>query len=162
MIQGAYDGKFEKTISGHKLGISDVAWSSDRWMINSYTHTQLEGKLRDKVIHFKKNCELKMCHNSVDYWSLQAMTRHWRFGNWAQVLSYQDVNNWLESKANIIYWKVDISLTGKCLKTLKGHSNYAFCCNFNPQSNLVVSGEPIFLRGNIQGPAKIMTLSSWD
>ena len=30
--------------------------------------------------------------------------------------------------------------SGKCLKTLKGHSNYAFCCNFNPQSNLVVSG----------------------
>ncbi|KAM7415510.1 hypothetical protein PAMA_017830 [Pampus argenteus] len=29
---------------------------------------------------------------------------------------------------------------GKCLKTLKGHSNYVFCCNFNPQSNLVVSG----------------------
>jgi len=30
--------------------------------------------------------------------------------------------------------------SGKCLKTLKGHSNYVFCCNFNPQSNLVVSG----------------------
>ncbi|KAK1892541.1 WD repeat-containing protein 5 [Dissostichus eleginoides] len=25
--------------------------------------------------------------------------------------------------------------SGKCLKTLKGHSNYVFCCNFNPQSN---------------------------
>jgi len=30
--------------------------------------------------------------------------------------------------------------TAKCLKTLKGHSNYVFCCNFNPQSNLIVSG----------------------
>ena len=30
VVLGAYDGKFEKTISGHKLGISDVAWSSDR------------------------------------------------------------------------------------------------------------------------------------
>lgn len=31
-------------------------------------------------------------------------------------------------------------IQGKCLKTLKGHSNYVFCCNFNPQSNLIVSG----------------------
>ncbi|KAG8034303.1 hypothetical protein G9C98_007379 [Cotesia typhae] len=30
--------------------------------------------------------------------------------------------------------------SAKCLKTLKGHSNYVFCCNFNPQSNLIVSG----------------------
>ena len=30
--------------------------------------------------------------------------------------------------------------TGRCLKTLKGHTNYVFCCNFNPQSNLIVSG----------------------
>ena len=29
---------------------------------------------------------------------------------------------------------------GKCLKTLRGHTNYVFCCNFNPQSNLIVSG----------------------
>ena len=28
-IWGSYDGKFEKTLSGHKLGISDVAWSHD-------------------------------------------------------------------------------------------------------------------------------------
>lgn len=33
-----------------------------------------------------------------------------------------------------------VSPQGKCLKTLKGHSNYVFCCNFNPQSNLIVSG----------------------
>ena len=36
VIKGAYDGKFEKTISGHKLGISDVAWSSDRSQIRGY------------------------------------------------------------------------------------------------------------------------------
>ena len=34
-IWGAYDGKFEKTISGHKLGISDVAWSSDSRLLVS-------------------------------------------------------------------------------------------------------------------------------
>ena len=91
VIQGAYDGKFEKTISGHKLGISDVAWSSDRWVINSFTHTRLEGKLRDQALHSMKNWELNMCHNSVDFWSLQAMTRHWRSGNWAQVLSILNI-----------------------------------------------------------------------
>ena len=34
-IWGAYDGKFEKTFSGHKLGISDVAWSSDSRLLVS-------------------------------------------------------------------------------------------------------------------------------
>jgi len=34
-IWGAYDGKFDKTISGHKLGISDVAWSSDSRLLVS-------------------------------------------------------------------------------------------------------------------------------
>lgn len=34
-IWGAYDGKFEKTISGHKLGISDVAWSSDSRLLGN-------------------------------------------------------------------------------------------------------------------------------
>ena len=28
-IWGAYDGKFEKSIAGQKLGINDVGWSSD-------------------------------------------------------------------------------------------------------------------------------------
>ena len=70
-VWGAHDGKFEKTISGHKLGISDVAWSSDSRLLVSASD--------DKTLKI---------------WELS---------------------------------------TGKCLKTLKGHSNYAFCCNFNPQ-----------------------------
>jgi WD40 repeat protein len=28
-IWGGEDGKFEKSISGHKLGVSDVCWSAD-------------------------------------------------------------------------------------------------------------------------------------
>ena len=39
--------------------------------------------------------------------------------------------------------------TGKCLKTLKGHSNYVFCCNFNPQSNLIVSGSVSVFNSNL-------------
>jgi len=34
-IWGAYDGKFEKSIAGHKLGISDVSWSSDSRLLVS-------------------------------------------------------------------------------------------------------------------------------
>jgi len=34
-IWGAFDGKFEKSISGHKLGISDLAWSSDSRLLVS-------------------------------------------------------------------------------------------------------------------------------
>ena len=32
---GAYDGKFEKTIAGHKLGVSDVAWAVDSRLLVS-------------------------------------------------------------------------------------------------------------------------------
>lgn len=39
-----------------------------------------------------------------------------------------------------VTWYLFLCIQGKCLKTLKGHSNYVFCCNFNPQSNLIVSG----------------------
>ena len=60
VVQGAYDGKFEKTISGHKLGISDVAWSSDRWVINFYTHSQLEGKIKTLGFTFYEKLKL-MC-----------------------------------------------------------------------------------------------------
>lgn len=28
-IWGAFDGKFERTITGHKQGISDIAWSQE-------------------------------------------------------------------------------------------------------------------------------------
>ncbi len=35
-IWGAYDGKFERTITGHKQGISDVAWSHDsRYLVSA-------------------------------------------------------------------------------------------------------------------------------
>lgn len=29
---------------------------------------------------------------------------------------------------------------GRQMRTFRGHTNYVFCCNFNPQSTLLVSG----------------------
>jgi len=34
-IWGAYDGKFEKSIAGHKFGINDVSWSTDSRLLVS-------------------------------------------------------------------------------------------------------------------------------
>lgn len=52
-------------------------------------------------------------------------------------------------KNNYLNHLNNLNFQGKCLKTLKGHSNYVFCCNFNPQSNLIVSGSVSNLNINI-------------
>jgi len=39
----------------------------------------------------------------------------------------------------IFFFAIGIA-QGKCLRTLEGHTSYVFCVNFNPQSNLIVSG----------------------
>lgn len=51
---------------------------------------------------------------------------------------------------------------GKALKTLKGHTNYVFCCNFNPQSNLIVSGSVsagMWGRGLLSRPTPSLSLT---
>ena len=38
--------------------------------------------------------------------------------------------------------------SGQTLRVLAGHTNFVFCCNFNPQGNLLVSYWPDSCRGS--------------
>jgi WD40 repeat protein len=53
----------------------------------------------------------------------------------------------MESRVSECFqWKIDMILLyapimkGNPVKTLIGHTNFVFCVNFNPSSNLLVSG----------------------
>ncbi len=106
-IWSSLDGKFEKSISGHKLGISDLCWSQDNRLICSCSD--------DKSLKI------------WDFASVSAIVKK-KFPQGREGIVPPDRN------------PCKCLLQGKCLKTLKGHTNYVFCCNFNPQSSLVVSG----------------------
>ncbi|XP_073104402.1 COMPASS-like H3K4 histone methylase component WDR5B [Elaeis guineensis] len=51
----------------------------------------------------------------------------------------QTIFGWFWRKRLIHIWDVR-SPTGECIKVLHGHSFFIFYVNFNPQSNLIVSG----------------------
>lgn len=97
-LWNALDAKHELTLPGHKLGISDIAWSSDSQYICSASD--------DKTIKI---------------WNIHS------------------VNN-LGYLTPVSFHYLPLFLKTEPVKTLTGHTNYVFSVNYNPDSNLIVSG----------------------
>ena len=65
-------------------------------------------------------------------------------------------------------------MQGQCLTILKGHTKYVYCCNFNPKSNLIVSGSVSATRElmgptgeavttlSVTSPSRVTRPSRWD
>lgn len=53
--------------------------------------------------------------------------------------SWSSNSQFIASASDDTTVKIFDVISGACLRTMRGHTNYVFCCSFNPQSSLIAS-----------------------
>ncbi len=67
------------------------------------------------------------------------MIQQSRYGTWDRYVFHTLTDPTWDIPQNLIWYKCAV-WQGSLLRTLEGHTSYVFCVNYNPQSNLIVSG----------------------
>ena len=120
-IWHALDGRYEQTLEGHSEGISDVAWSSD----SQYLCTASD----DTTIRIWNINNVRVVESLTP--TLTLSLTHLLTHSLTPTHPLTHTHNRVVRRS---------AMQGETVKVLKGHTNYVFCVNYNPQSNLIVSG----------------------
>ncbi|UYV73291.1 hypothetical protein LAZ67_10002537 [Cordylochernes scorpioides] len=126
-IWGALDGKFEKSLSGHRLGISDVAWSSDSRLLVSASDDKTL-----KIWEMNSGLVLKTLRGHTNY---------------VFCCNFNPQSNLIVSGSfdeTVRIWDVK---TGKCLKTLPAHSDPVYAPLYISQLMLTAEmvSQPLYI-----------------
>ena len=166
----ALDGEFSQTLQGHSQGISDVSWyvsrepraanREPRTANREHGPARAEGDTRpDARTHptpppcaRRPNPNLTPLVRTLTEPQVHRLQVHllgvgrqvdqdlWR----AVGASLERIRTRAKNRTVFLMpmppWREGVCEQGQVIKTLTGHTNYVFCVNYNPQSNLIVSG----------------------
>ncbi|KAK4766097.1 hypothetical protein SAY87_007739 [Trapa incisa] len=112
--------RLSKTLTGHSRAVSCVKFSNDGTLLASAS--------LDKSLIIWSSASLSLLHRLIGH-SEGINDLAWSESHY--ICSASD-------DYTLRIWSARPPFD--CLKTLKGHTDVVFCVNFNPQSNLIVSG----------------------